>query len=488
MSNPVKFFASFHADKVDYVHVLLAIAAFYFVVRAIRLRFQLLGERRHLRRLAANRDCVLNLLGKATETFKDNLDLASFAHYYTDYSARSLHAQSAAFFMYDSNSKTVQAENVVGLFPALFKTPDNVVRTLRSNTQKLHEYLRNTRFELKDTPFVMSVMEQLALLIERDDVPRRMSCPVCECWGMIIAPVIVDNKVFGLMAVANRMDRQPFDAEDFQLAKNLAEMAGITISHIMSLSEIQEKRAVDSQIQTAVIIVKHLLPHEVIESSAFTLSVEYQPAYRLGGDYYDFVRVDDTHIGVLVADVSGKGIPAGLVMATTRSLFSVVSKGETAPAKVLSQLNTHLLRLTPEEMFVSMIYVVFNEKTREMVFARAGHEPPICCSVTKEATIIGSAQGMVVGMVDDETFAMTIQEESHMLSPADVVLLYTDGLTEAQNEKGEEFTRQSVMQELKHVCGLNVDDAMRTLTNKVKKFTGAAPAYDDTTVVMIKAK
>ena len=68
MSNPVKFFASFHADKVDYVHVLLAIAAFYFVVRAIRLRFQLLGERRHLRRLAANRDCVLNLLGKATET------------------------------------------------------------------------------------------------------------------------------------------------------------------------------------------------------------------------------------------------------------------------------------------------------------------------------------------------------------------------------------------------------------------------------------
>ena len=94
---------------------------------------------------------------------------------------------------------------------------------------------------------------------------------------------------------------------------------------------------------------------------------------------------------------------------------------------------------------------------------------------------------MVVGMVDDDTFEMTISEDTFTLEKNDMILLYTDGVTEAQNEKGEEFTRANALKELKHVCTMSADDAMLAFTQRLMKFTGAAPAYDDTTIVMIKA-
>ena len=487
--NIIKLLISrFQWNDLDILHALLALATVVIMVMAYRLRQHIHAERRLRRRVASNRDCVMNLLGKASETFKDNLDLTSFITYYTEYSAHSLRAQSATFFKYDKAEKTLQAESVLGLFPTLFNTPDSVVRTLRANPQKLQEFLRATKFALMDTPFIAVITQQVSLIIGEEEMASRLACPVCECWGMIFVPISIGNAAYGVLALANRMDRAPFDAEDFQLARNLGDMAGITISHIMSFQDIQEKKMVDSQLQTAETILKHLLPQHVPQSSRFDLAVHYQPAFRLGGDYYDFIRVDETHLGVLIADVSGKGIPAGLVMATTRSLFAALAKDERSPVKVLTRLNGYLLQLIPDEMFVSMLYAVLNEETSEAIFVRAGHEPIISCKQRQEPSVITSAQGMVVGMVDDDTFGLTVREEKIKLDPAESILLYTDGLTEAQDEKGDELGRPRVMQLLKQVSGFEVEDAMKSLAHRVKKFTGRAPLYDDTTVVLIKAK
>jgi len=445
-------------------------------------------RRRRLKRLASMRDCVLQLLSKATESFEKNLDLNSFLDYYTDYSSKSLNAQSACFFHYNKDSKTVRAKAIAGVFPSLIKAPKHMINALSATPSRLKNYLYDTDFKLVDTPFIEAVHQKHVVKLNETDVNERLNSTILDCWGMLVVPVIVENSVFGVLAVANKSDKKEFNDEDILLANNLAEMSGIVVNHILSFQDIQDKRKQDRQLQVASVIQTHLLPKSLPETDFYDIAVRYNTAFQLGGDYYDFIDVDDDHVGIVVADVSGKGSPAGLVMATTRSLFSVIAKGEKSPSKTLLRLNSYLVELIPRDMFVSMIYVILNKVTGEFVYTRAGHEYLLFCSQNNPPETLGSGSGMVVGMLDNSVFGPTLKDESHRLNPRDFILLYTDGLTEALNPDGEEFGSKNLNDVIKVIRNMDAEAALECLLHRVKRFTEDEPAYDDITVVMVKAK
>ncbi len=445
-------------------------------------------QRRRLKRIASMRECVFNLLGKATESFEKNLDLQSFLNYYTDYTSKSLNAQSACFFRYNKNSKTVRAKAIEGVFPSLIKAPKHMINALAATPTRLKNYLYETEFKLIDTPFVEAINQQQAVKLNESAVNKRLKSTILDCWGMIIIPLVVDNSVFGVLAIVNRKDQKEFNEEDLLLANNLAEMAGIVVNHILSFKEIQDKRKQDRQLQVASVIQNHLLPQTLPSSDFYDIAVRYKTAFQVSGDYYDFIDVDDDHLGIVVADVSGKGSPAGLVMATTRSLFSVIAKGETSPSKTLVNLNNYLVKLIPQDMFVTIVYVIFNKKTGHFIYSRAGHEHIIYCSQKDAPVNLGCGAGMVVGMLDNSVFETTMMDETYKLNSGDFILLYTDGLTEALNSAGEEFGVKNLNDVIKVIKNMDADSALECLTHRVKRFTEDEPAYDDITVVMIKAK
>jgi sigma-B regulation protein RsbU (phosphoserine phosphatase) len=382
----------------------------------------------------------------------------------------------------------VKAAAIAGVFPTLINVPQKMLNVLTSSPTKLQAYLYNTSFSLAETPFAETILQQYAVKMDKQQVEERIRYKVFDCWSMMIVPVTAQNKVFGVLALANKVDHAEFTDEDLELAKNLSEMAGITINHILSFEDLQDKLLIDNQLQTAEIIQSHLLPENIHISDKYEFAVHYQPAYRLGGDYYDFIKVDETHIGVLVADVSGKGIPAGLVMATTRSLAAVLIPGELSPRDALIKLNNHLHRLIPENMFVTISYAILNTETGELVCARAGHEPLMCYFKQRGMCMLGSGKGMVVGMVDDEIFSRSLENESYQLESGDVVLFYTDGVTEAHNPDGEEFGRQRLGRILDTVKELDACNAMECLIHRINRFMEDEAPYDDISLVLIKAK
>ncbi len=444
--------------------------------------------RRRLRRISSTRDCIVNLLGKATSALKENADIQTFITFYTDYSARSLRAQSAAFFRYDKEQRVVKAAALIGVFPTLFNAPEHARNVLISSPKRLRKYLTSTRFPITDTPFVEAITEQHTVVFDEDDVDERLRIKVCDCWGMMIVPVMAENAVFGVLALANKLDRAAFTEEDVHLAGSMTEMAGITVSHILSFQEIQDKRRMDRQLKDAAVIQAHLLPQLVPRNEHFEIAVHYQPAFRLGGDYYDFINVDENHVGIVIADVSGKGTPAGLVMATTRSLFAAIAQGELSPAAVLRELNGHLLKLIPEEMFVSINYAILDTKSCDALWARAGHEPILFCSAGKAPVSLGEGHGMVVGMVEDDLFARMLKDEAYHLASGDIALFYTDGVTEAHNVDAEEFGARRLANALKTVTRMEADQAVDCIVHRVKRFMREEPAYDDMTLVLIKAR
>ncbi|NLF38504.1 PP2C family protein-serine/threonine phosphatase [bacterium] len=455
---------------------------------AAKYRHKYHAKKKRYRQLAFTRNCVFNLLGKASESLQDNLDLAAFLQFFTDYTCHSVLAQSAAFFRYDKANRTVQAAAVLGVFPTVLDAGSQTSGNLNSPA-RIQQYLRNNQFHLVDTPFGEAVSQQRTVVFDEDRVAERVKNTVSDCWGMIIAPVSVSRAVYGLLVIANKVDRTRFTQEDVLMATNLAEMAGIVISHILSFQEMEDKRSIDQQLKMAEIIQEHLLPQKLPADERFEFAVHYQPAYRLGGDYYDFIELDENRLGVLVADVSGKGIPAGLVMATTRSACSILSRGEHSPSAVLRKLNEHLLQLIPEEMFISMTYGILDRRTGAFVCARAGHEPVIFCKYGEEPSCAYSTtRGMVLGMMDDATFTPTLQDETYHIEPGTMLLLYTDGVSEARNKENEEFGRQRLCQTLQTVAKMTAQNAMDSLVNRLQRFSEGQPPYDDITMVMIKAK
>lgn len=469
-------------------HVTLALAGITLLLLWRRTRLVLREERRLRRRLASTNESVLNLLGKATESLQLTLDLSAFLRFYTDYSGRSLCVQSAAFFRYDPAQRLLYAESVVGAFPLQYNHLDQSSPPPDDDPQRLTAYLLEHPLPLNETPFVEAVTQQRPLIFDPHEIKQRVRCPMTDCWGMLVVPLIANSSLFGVLALLNKMNRQPFDAEDLHLAQSLSDMAGIAVSHVLLFRELQEKQQIEMQLRNAEVILNHLLPQRIPEDPRIEIAVHYEFAYRLGGDYYDFVELDERHLGIIVADVAGKGIPAGLVMATTRSLFAVLSPGQLSPSALLRTLNGHLLKLIPEDMFVTAIYAVLDKQTGLLIFARAGHEPLIACARGEAPSFIGHAAGMVVGMLPDELFAQSISDEHYHLRSGETILFYTDGLTEAQNQKGEEFGRQRIAAALQQVSALSADETVRCIVHRVKKFMDDTPLYDDMTILALKAR
>jgi phosphoserine phosphatase RsbU/P len=210
----------------------------------------------------------------------------------------------------------------------------------------------------------------------------------------------------------------------------------------------------------------------------------------VGGDLYDFFPLSATRLGIVVADVSGKGIPASLLMAICRTNLRQIALRHSSPSRAMMELNEALSADIQSGLYVTMLYAIVDVAANQVTLARAGHELPLFVRRDPElglrrADYIGS-EGMALGMVPNEIFAETIIEHTEPLNPGDLLVLYTDGVTEAPNEEGKEFS------------GARLADVVRTLQARppreindgilegVQRFVGETPQRDDFTLVTLK--
>ena len=409
---------------------------------------------------------------------------ALLAHF-TETAKKSFASACAAYFSYDKERRTVRMVKCSGLFPSCLDVAEEKLKLIAGKDEKLQEYLKGTSFPLHLTPFAPAVDQKRIVNLGRKECEERVRYKVYALWGMLIVPVRSLGMVTGVLVITNKRGKAQFDREDVELARGMAEVVSWTLNYLSMIESIREKAGMDSQLETAASIQNHLLPKSrakmgIVEAEAF-----YKTAYRVGGDYFDFIEVDEDHLGVLVADVSGKGIPAGLVMASTRALMSALSKNVLSPAKLLRDLNAHLLLLIPGDMFVTASYAVINTKTGEMVCAEAGHEP-FLAALGGEAVKVCDNRGMVLSILDSEIFGETVSDNTYQLKAGDMILFYTDGAVEALNKQKEEFTRERLAVALENARNLSPYEALTSIQGRLAKFTEGEPQYDDVTLVAVK--
>jgi len=248
-------------------------------------------------------------------------------------------------------------------------------------------------------------------------------------------------------------------------------------------AHIIEKKKLERELELAWEIQNSMLPRSLPRFAGFDFGTRIAPARAVGGDFYDFIPLGDNTLGIAVGDVSGKGMPAAIFMAMTRSLMRAEASRAGSAQEALRGVNRHLLEMNESGMFVTVLYGVLNGKTREFHYGRAGHELPIQCN--DQGVTINSAcgHGQALGILADPA----IDEQTVKLSPGDTLLLFTDGVTDAFNDIGVSFGLEQLRKSVGASCNDPPQQLCDHLTDLVMKYQHPIPQHDDVLIVAIRA-
>jgi len=262
----------------------------------------------------------------------------------------------------------------------------------------------------------------------------------------------------------------------------------ITMKLRNSQVNIAEQERLQKEMQVAQEIQQTLLPSHFPELEGYDISSFYGAAKEVGGDYYDFVEVDNDTLGIVVADVSGKGVPGSLVMTMIRTALRTEARGVKDAAEVLTRVNDFVVNDMKKGMFVTLFYVIIDSKRRRINFASAGHNPMILCRTSKNKTYYLNPRGFPIGisLPDKELFKKSLQSDSIALAEDDILLVYTDGVTEAMNSKREMFGDERFLKVIRDHGKLKAEDFIEKLQKEIISFTEGSPQNDDITLVAIK--
>lgn len=264
----------------------------------------------------------------------------------------------------------------------------------------------------------------------------------------------------------------------------------VTAKFRAAQGHLMEQERMQREMQVAQEIQQTLLPRAVPDLEGFELGYLYRAAKEVGGDYFDFIGVDERTVGVVVADVSGKGVPGSLVMTMIRTALRMEARGNRSASDVMSRMNAFVTEDMKKGMFVTMFYVVLDSVNRVVTYASAGHNPMILYRGGQDATYFLKPKGIPVGInaPDQDLFRKTISVEKLTLRQDDMLVIYTDGITEAMNPGREQFGEARLLAAIKRHGHKTAQEFAEALSQEIHEFTAGALQNDDITLVAIKEK
>jgi sigma-B regulation protein RsbU (phosphoserine phosphatase) len=298
--------------------------------------------------------------------------------------------------------------------------------------------------------------------------------------SMLCLPMIYHDKIMGVMSVLNRKDGNPFNENDQMLFTIFASQAALAIENTRLLQSAIEKERLDKELQVAAEIQHLLIPQQIPDSEFIELAAEYIPCKEVGGDFYDILRLDDNRFVFVVADVSGKGIPGAMVVSNMQATLRAYLEYSADLIPVVSKLNEATIRQTTSDRYITFFIGLYDNRTSSFTYINAGHNPPFI--IDKKGDIRELRKGGVfIGYVPWEYESDTLK-----MNPGDTLIMYTDGLVEAMNNKEEEFEFYRLKHLVKENLSKSPQELRKIIFDKVRDHIGDHPMEDDFTLLIMR--
>jgi sigma-B regulation protein RsbU (phosphoserine phosphatase) len=247
-----------------------------------------------------------------------------------------------------------------------------------------------------------------------------------------------------------------------------------------------EKRRMESELRAASEVQRVLLPNKPPSLPGFNITARNVAARIVSGDYYDFIPINDDQLGVVIADVSGKGIPASLIMATCRGLLRGMARSVTSPSEALALVNRAIYHDMREDMFISVAYCMLQPNGNEVRLSRAGHDAPFLYTKATSKITRLEPPGLAMGVDEGPVFERVTQDYTFSMEPGDCLLLFTDGVNEAEDSSGEEFGLRRLENTFSLAAGYGAHAVMDAIRVAVQAHMGKHAQADDITMIVIE--
>jgi len=306
---------------------------------------------------------------------------------------------------------------------------------------------------------------------------------------LLMSPLKVKEKVIGLINLADKPSERAYHAGDLKLLSAISSEAALSIYSSVLIRDLKENERIQKEMEIAETVQRNLLPREAPDIPGVEFAGHCVPAKRVGGDYFDFFPDSEGTVGILVADVSGHSISSGIMMAITRGLLQSEAIRNKSPSQLLRDVNRILFKdLVSSELFITMVYFLYSPEGRWLSFVNGGHNPPVLLRAGSDEPELLDADGMAIGFLPDVEF----EEKGWELAPGDLLVAYTDGLVEAENEQGTPFGMDRLLHYIQGARHGPAAEILEGLLQAAMEHIGGedpqSAQRDDITLVVLKAK
>jgi sigma-B regulation protein RsbU (phosphoserine phosphatase) len=459
-------------------------------------------RQRHIARLTQSRldelkteeSRVFEFLHGLGSAFSDALRPAELHRMIVEGASRILDAQGGALYLVDRGGAMLIPTFISKGCPPLVAVPPHILAQAATTPVALDSYLR-----LHPVPVnVADSSDDILSGVWKDKAP--VFLPTAELGSRLaslretserigsamVAPLLYAGENLGVLALANTPKGSAFTETDFEVFQAISEQSAFALYNAIVYSEVNEKKRLDHDLELARDIQRILLPSTSPEIPGFEISGINIPARQVSGDYFDYIKVDDQHFGIVIADVSGKGVPASLIMAMCRSVLRSQAPSNPSPADVLRKVNRQLFPDMKEDMFISMAYIILDHPANQVSLARAGHDAPLLYTSRDRQITKINPPGMALGVDSGSVFDRLTRNYTVNLERNDCLILYTDGVTEALDQNGQEFGMERTIQAVQSAAPDGSPAIVKRLTDDLRNFSGNQPQNDDITLIVIR--
>lgn len=316
-----------------------------------------------------------------------------------------------------------------------------------------------------------------------EDIVKKEFAALSEIGIVLIIPMQIKGETKGLILLGSRMNKLAYSQSDIEFAASVGSLAIISIENSRLFKEALDKQRLEKDLEIARNIQKNLLPDLIPDLPHYDISAFNKSARQVGGDYYDIVKLDNGNTVIAIADVSGKGVQAALLMANMQAFLKSICKQNISLDKASNLINDLVSENTTEGSFITFFWGELNNKTKEFTYVNAGHNPPL---LIRNGEIIKlKVGGMILGVMQT---IIPYQSEMVQLESGDAIILFTDGVTEAMDVNNEEYSDERLEELVLNVSEKNSEEILEIIKKDVSVYTKGALQSDDITCLVLKVK
>jgi len=436
-----------------------------------------------LRSYERERHVIQQIIGDITGSIQDFANLKESLGHFLESLCKSLEAKAGAVYVWDEKSQAFYCIEVHGYFFPLMRGSENVF----------------TRQEvLRDIALQRVVCDRESLVWEcghsrkglhlryasQDPRVIRLGSRAGNIQTLILEPLVLDQQLLGVLIVENKLYERYFTTSDAFLVRNFSHHATM-ILNTSRLSELRtERERVKMELALGTRIQSDLLPDRIPQVEGIELAGSMLPAKEIGGDYYDFIPGPDGRLGIVIGDVSGKGVPAGMIMTILQTLLHAQYRFAPDTKELLVSVNERLSSKIKSHMFVTLLFFEWNPITRILRYTSCGHEHILHYRRSENHLDVLKSGGLALGMVEDNSGF--IRERSLPVAPGDTVLLYTDGIIEARNPEDQMFGLERLKRFVESWQGREPEAIQKALLDTMLEWRRDREQIDDITCIVMR--